>query len=98
MVLFALGEAIKSDFSPWIYKGLQWLKDNELDFDMEDAPASLVWRCINKPTSKRYWSTAVSVLSAREDRKSRQALNVLYECRPYELGWLLYAFADKGSQ
>ncbi len=26
------------------------------------------------------------------------ALHILYECRPYELGWLLYALAQPDSQ
>jgi hypothetical protein len=95
MTLFTLGEAIKSDFSPWIYKGLQWLRDNELGIDMENAAGNLVWRCISRTTGKKYWNTAAALLTQREDRNSSHGLHVLYECRPYELGWLLYAFADK---
>jgi len=98
MVLFALGEAIQSDFSPWIYKGLQWISDNELDFDLEDSPANVVWRCISVSTAHRYWKAAIAKLTRREDRRSRDGVRVLFECRPYELGWLLYAFAGRGSQ
>lgn len=93
MALFALGEAIQSDFSPWIYKGLRWIKDNELDFDMEDAPAKLVWRCISRPALKRYWTVIINRLGPR--RGSNEDLEVVFECRPYELGWLLYAFAGR---
>jgi len=98
MVLFALGEAMQSDFGPWIYKGLQWLSDNELDFGMEDPSANVVWRCISGSTAQRYWRAAVAKLTHREDHTSRQGLQVLYECRPYELGWLLYAFAGKDGR
>jgi hypothetical protein len=94
MVLFALGEAIQSDFSPWIYKGIQWIADNELDFNMEDTSANVIWRCIAGSTAQRYWRAAMAKLTRREDGPSGR-INVLFECRPYELGWLLYAFAGR---
>lgn len=95
MTLFALGEAIQSDFRPWIYKGLQWIADNELGFDMEDRAANLVWRCIARPTSRKYLNVAAGLFSHRDNQTSRDNLSVLFECRPYELGFLLYAFAGK---
>jgi hypothetical protein len=99
MALLALGEAIQSDFTPWIQKGLLWIRDNELAFDMEDDAAKVVWRSQYRPTSRRLWSTVMSLLSRREEPESRYGLKVMYECRPYELGWLLYAFANwKQSQ
>jgi hypothetical protein len=94
MALLALGDAIQSDFTPWIYKGLQWIRDNELAFDMEDESANVVWRSQYRTTLRRWWGTAVALLTRREDPESRHGLKVLYECRPYELGWLLYAFAN----
>jgi hypothetical protein len=93
MVLLELGEAIRSDFTPWIHKGLQWIRNNELAFDMEDGSANVVWRSIYRPTPRRLWSTATALLTHREDHESRRGLKVMAECRPYELGWLLYAFA-----
>jgi hypothetical protein len=95
MTLFALSEVTQSDFRPWIYKGLQWITNNELGFDMEDRAANLVWRCIARPTSRKYWIVATSSLSRRDNQTSSDNLKVLFECRPYELGFLLYAFADK---
>lgn len=93
MALLALGEATASDFAPWIYKGLQWIRRNELGMDMEDSASNIVWRSIYRPTSRRVLDTAVSILSRRDDEESRNGLRVMWECRPYELGWLLYAFA-----
>jgi hypothetical protein len=93
MVLLELGEAIQSDFSPWILKGLQWIRVNELAFDMEDAATNVVWRSIYRSTPRRMWSTAMAFLAQREDPETRRGLKIMYECRPYELGWLLYAFA-----
>jgi len=93
MVLLALGEAIRSDFTPWIHKGLQWIRDNELATDMEDSSANIVWRAIYRSTPWRVLSTATALLAQRDDVESRRGLKVMAECRPYELGWLLYAFA-----
>jgi hypothetical protein len=94
MALIALGEAIQSDFSPWIYKGLQWIDDNELGIDMRDDKANVVWRCIGRTQVNRIWNLALNYFTGREDRESRNGLRALFECRPYELGWLLYAFAN----
>ena len=94
MALLALGEAIQSDFSPWINKGLQWIDDNELGIDMRDDSANVVWRCIGRTQTTRVWHAAVNLLTGREDQESRNGLRPLFECRPYELGWLLYAFAN----
>jgi hypothetical protein len=95
MTLFALGEAVQSDFTPWIYSGLQWIANNELGFDMEDSAGNLVWRCIERPKSSKYLNVAAGLLRHRDNQTSRDNLRVLFECRPYELGFLLYAFADK---
>lgn len=93
MALLAIGEATASDFAPWIYKGLQWIRRNELGVDMEASDINIVWRCIYRPTGRRVLDTAVALLSRRDDEESRNGLKVMWECRPYELGWLLYAFA-----
>jgi hypothetical protein len=98
MTLFALGDAVRVDFSPWIYKGLQWINSkNELGFDMEDASANVIWRSIFHPTLKRLWNAAFNMRGGREESQSRNGLRVLFECRPYELGWLLYAFAGRAN-
>ena len=97
MTLFALGEATQFDFSPWIYKGLEWISSrNELAFNMEDASVGVVWRCILRSKPKRVWD-AVCLLTRGEDGESGNGLKVLCECRPYELGWLLYAFSKRKS-
>jgi len=94
MALYALGEAIQSDFSPWIYKGLQWIDENELGVDMQDDEVNVVWRCIERTRLRRSLNAVMNLATRREDRETREGLRVLHECRPYELGWLLYAFAN----
>jgi hypothetical protein len=98
MALFAIEQASGKDFTSWIFKGLRWIQDNELSFNMEDASASVVWRCITPSRSRRMLSDAVAVLTKRDDPETRRGLKVLFECRPYELGWLLYAFAAWNSK
>jgi hypothetical protein len=62
---------------------------------MEDASASVIWRGIFRPGFARYWNAAFGLGTEFRKPKSRGELGVLSECRPYELGWLLYAFAGR---
>jgi len=101
MTLFALGEAAESDFSPWIYRGLQWINAaNELSFNMEDDGAGVIWRCQYRSTSqiKTYLKAALTMGDSVQPYQAKRDLKVLFECRPYELGWLLYAFASRAGQ
>ena len=97
MALLALGEARGSDFSPWIHKGLNWLTDNELSFEMRDSSSQVIWRCIARPEYRRYMNAVRNALSKRDVLESHQDLHIVFECRPYELGWLLYAFANANA-
>ena len=101
MTLFALGEAAECDFTPWIYRGLKWINaTNEIGFDMEDDAAHVIWRCQYRPTSqmKTYLKAAFSLGDSATPYQAKKDLKVLFECRPYELGWLLYAFAARAGQ
>jgi hypothetical protein len=40
---------------------------------------------------------ALSHLHAYRDASHRH-MDILHECRPYELGWLLYAFAGRAGK
>ncbi len=98
MTLFALGETIGQDFTPYIYKGLSWIKaNNELTFDMESSDADLIWRCIyrKQPSPLRYLKARFGMHGDALRHNGVNELGVLFECRPYELGWLLYAFANR---
>jgi hypothetical protein len=98
MTLFGLGEAINYDFQPWIYRGLEWINSqNELRCNMEDVSKNLIWRCVYRDRSSLadYWQVALNRHSDPVQEESPRALKVLRECRPYELGWLLYAFATR---
>jgi len=93
MALFALSKASGESFDSWIYKGLGWIDGrNELSANMEDASANVVWRCIRQSRLKRFSS---AFLGTRRKGQVSADLTVLFECWPYELGWLLYALADQ---
>jgi hypothetical protein len=94
MTLLALSKASGESFDPWIYKGLEWINQrNELSINMEDASANVIWRCIGQTKLRRF---AGAFLGARRNRQNSKpdGLSVLFECRPYELGWLLYGLSD----
>ena len=98
MVLFGLGDIIRHDFSPWIYKGLRWINsNNELGFNVEDAGQNVIWRCIfrSRRSLGRYLKAGFGRYEEDAQHKRPEDLAVLFECRPYELGWLLYAFANR---
>jgi hypothetical protein len=93
MALFALGDMMKSDFSEPIYKGLGWIYGkNELGIDFRDESARVIWRNIQRKSRKLHLS---GFLASNNNVEPIDNLMVLTECRPYELGWLLYAFAGR---
>ena len=96
MALFPLGEATGQDFREPIYKGLQWIgTKNELGREIRDFERNLVWRCVRPvPESSMKIDVLLSQFRVYRDASKRH-LEILYECRPYELGWLLYAFAGR---
>jgi hypothetical protein len=95
MALLALQETCGADFETHINSGLRWISGaNELGEDLEDSDAGLAWRCIRPPKSNPY---AAGIRALMRKEPSRGSLHILYECRPYELGWLLYAFAQPSA-
>ena len=94
MALFALAEASGADYSAPVYKGLQWIAgQNEAGCDLRHE-SGVVWRCL-RYTSRRkvYLDRGSAFLGLGQKQAGGAELAVLRECRPYELGWLLYAFA-----
>lgn len=97
MTLFALGEATGHDFTSRIYKGLEWVNlRNELGVEMDDEGRNIIWRCIYRAQSPVLTYLRAGLLDqSKAVRANRSDLKILFECRPYELGWLLYAFANR---
>jgi hypothetical protein len=96
MMLFAASEATGCDFSDAIYKGLAWISGkNELQHDLVEPSLGLVWRAIFLNSIDAYADSALRSVGIRDGSAPSGQLKIKYECRPYELGWLLYAFADR---
>jgi hypothetical protein len=96
MMLFAVSEATGRDFSDAIYRGLAWISgDNELRRDFVEPTLNLVWRCIYLHPMHAYFDSALRSLKFRDHSAPSCQLTIKYECRPYELGWLLYAFVGR---
>ena len=98
MGLIAAEEATGHSFQEPIYKGLRWITGaNELGKDMRETSQNLIWRCIYPQRNyNKYLNVVRSLVGAPSDRSSGTRLGILYEDRPYELGWLLYAFGRFG--
>jgi hypothetical protein len=95
MGLLAVEGATGQNFTRFIDKGLRWIYGaNELGVDMRDSAQNLIWRCV-LPRNRhvKYWDIASSIVRSPRQDKPVGSLTILYEQRPYEFGWLLFALA-----
>ncbi len=97
MALFA-AERKGANYEEPIYKGLQWiLGRNELGINMRDSARNTIWRSFYQKKWKQKRELLTAMIGNYPEEKTPADLNVLYECRPYCFGWLLYAFADRAG-
>lgn len=100
MALFELQEAGGRDHTDAIALGLSWLRSHpEVIEEMVSSTHDVIWRKVGRrepPKAAR--SLAAVSTSLRPGHRLPgvdrilPATKVDYECRPYELGWLLYAW------
>jgi len=95
MALFAQETVTGQNFRANIFRGLSWVYgSNELNVDLRNE-MGLIWRCIlPKLKFTKYWHTAINLIKAPDNNSPVGPLTVLHEDRPYELGWLLFSFAE----
>jgi hypothetical protein len=100
MGLFDLADAGGRDRTAEIVRGLRWIGNHpEVDEDLVDASFGMIWRKVGRrepPKAVRRLSAVTTAIRPglhlpRLDRMF-PADRVDHECRPYELGWLLYAW------
>jgi hypothetical protein len=100
MGLFDLAGAGGRDRTAEIVRGLRWIGNHpEVDEDLVDASFGMIWRKVGRrepPKAVRRLSAVTTAIRPglhlpRLDRMF-PADRVDHECRPYELGWLLYAW------
>jgi hypothetical protein len=97
LALFELGDVTGMNFRDSISKGLKWIDgNNELKRNMRDSHSNVVWRSVYRGnTTKMYLREFADFLKDSSSPVSDNDLKVTFECRPYELGWLLYAFGGR---
>lgn len=99
MVLSMLERATGQRFQNAIHRGVDWICGaNELGKDLRLSSQGIIWAGI-APTNrfKKYWDAAMGFCGTSNERACNDALEVLYESRPYELGLLLCSFAAFGT-
>jgi hypothetical protein len=104
MALFDLAEAGGADHRAAIAAGLSWLTDHpETPTSLLDEASGAIWRKVGRREPRK---AVRSIRSASTALSPRLRLGLLdrvfrptvidYESRPYELGWLLYAWLSDG--
>lgn len=100
MALFDLADAGGTDYIAAIASGLAWLDSHpESSASLIDADTGVVWRKIGRREPRKLVRTVRAASTSLRPQLRLSALDrvftpgpVDYECRPYELGWLLYTW------
>lgn len=104
MALFDLSEAGGTDHAEAVARGLRWLDTHpEVLEELVSTKHHLVWRKVGRrepPKAARSLSAATTSVSRGLKVPGLDTVlppvRVDHECRPYELGWLLYAWRAAG--
>jgi hypothetical protein len=102
MALFDLYESGGADHRVAIASGLSWLKAHpESTAELISAQTGAVWRKVGRREPPKAVRSIRAVTTSLSPRLRIRALDRLFmpgvvdhECRPYELGWLLYAWKE----
>jgi hypothetical protein len=103
MSLLKLSEVSgKEKYARAAFAGLDWLySNNELNFHMIDEKAALIYRSVRrrKPFNRLIYATNIflSILGTPSDLGKGRFLEINPTCRPYHLGWILFAWSGKES-
>lgn len=100
MALFELAEAGGKDRLRAVLRGLDWIYDRpESNVRLVHDSAGLIWRKIGRAEPRKAVRSVSAVTSSLGQGWRLPGLDLLFpatsldcECRPYELGWLLYAW------
>ncbi len=82
------------------FKGVDWLySSNELNYNMVDEKDGFICRSIRRRKPFNILlngaNTSLSILNFQSDVANGQFLEINSTCRPYCLGWILFAWAGK---
>ncbi|MGI8665373.1 MAG: hypothetical protein ACR2N4_05000 [Jatrophihabitans sp.] len=104
MALFDLLEAGGNDHRNAISDGVGWLRHHpESTTPLVDPQTGAIWRKIGRREPRKASRSLRAVSTSISPRWKLSVLDTIfkpgvldYECRPYELGWLLYAWLSGG--
>jgi len=104
MALLELWEAGGEDHRAAVAQGLGWLvRHPETPAELVADELGVVWRKVGRREPSKFVRKARSAASATAVGMQLPWLDVLFppgrverECRPFELGWLLYAWQPEG--
>lgn len=103
MALLACDAVTGQDHRAAIEKGLHWIWGrNELNQDLVLPEEGIIWRDIERREPEKLSRKVKAACNVMGIRRLGDFLcapfrgfKVNHECRPYELGWILYAWADQ---
>lgn len=103
MALLAIDQAVHTDHTPYIERGLIWLTgQNELTRQMTIPEQGVIYRDIHRrEIAKAYRIIRNVSITTRLHTVHRLTgrnffgYTINRECRPYHLGWILYTWAEK---
>jgi len=100
MVLFDLAEAGGTDHTSEIVSGLRWIETHpEVVEELVSERLGVIWRKVGRREPRKAARGLAAIATSLKPGLRIPGLDwvlppvrVDYECRPYELGWLLYAW------
>jgi hypothetical protein len=103
MAPFFLLEAVDQGHLTYLdplIKGFKWLHgQNELSSSMISAEHDVIWRSVERRGNLHRFPTAISAVFGHRGRAAvvndRRHVRLNRECRSYELGWGLWAYAGR---
>lgn len=104
MVLLDLFEAGGTDLRAAVARGASWIEDHpETPEPLTVEPLGVIWRKVGRKERRKAVRTIRAATTAVRPGLRLNWLDTVcppgpvdHECRPYELGWLLYAWGSSG--
>ncbi len=106
MAILASDKASNHDHTSEIELGMRWLfGENELEENMVLEQEGIVWRDIERKEPGKFSRTVRSLCCLLSADRVHESLGKCFrhfrvnrECRPYHLGWILYAWAGHAAE
>ncbi|WP_323014545.1 hypothetical protein [Devosia sp.] len=104
MALLDLHAAGGSDYRPAVLKGLDWIDTHPESSERLVSPeGGVIWRKIGRREPPKLVRSVLSLTTALAQGWHLPGLDMAFppisidrECRPYEFGWMLYAWRSRG--